>query len=159
MMISFLFLLFVVLPATELALLIEIGRRIGTVETLALIVVTGVIGASLARHQGIHVMRKIAVETSQGRMPGGELVEGLIILIAAALLVTPGILTDVFGLLCLIPFTRQVMKGVAVRWFERRIQSERSEMTIYFSEHVGPPPGPRPMRNITPEDEDSGRDS
>ncbi len=145
-------LLFIVLPASELALLLEVGKRIGTIETLALIVITGIVGAALARHQGLQVLQQVERETREGRMPGGALVDGVIILIAAALLVTPGVLTDAFGFLCLIPLTRRIMKATVVRWFERRIQSGDGGMKIYFSHGEGPETGPRRVRDITPDD-------
>jgi len=150
-------LLFIVLPATELALLIEIGRRIGTLETLGLIVITGVVGASLARHQGLQVLQQIESEAREGRMPGGALLDGLMILVAAALLVTPGVLTDTFGFLCLIPATRRVMKAAVVRWFERRIRSGRGVMMIYFNRGGGPPPA-HPNWEIRPDDKGPGHD-
>jgi len=101
-----LLLLFILLPAAELALLIEFGSRFGTLHTLILIVLTGIVGASLARSQGLGVMGEIQQEVAAGRLPTNSLVDGVIILVAAALLVTPGILTDAFGFLCLLPAFR-----------------------------------------------------
>ena len=120
-----LILLFVVLPAVELALLIQVGQRIGTLETLLLIVATGVVGASLAKAQGLRVLQALQAEAQAGRMPTSPLVDGPIILVAGALLVTPGVLTDVFGFLCLIPGTRSLMKTLLRRAFERAVASGR----------------------------------
>ena len=106
-----LLLLFIVLPAVELVLLIEIGRRLGSVETVALIVLTGIVGAALARSQGLQVLSRIQAEMAGGRLPADPLVDGLILLVAAALLVTPGVLTDAFGLLCLAPGFRRLLKA------------------------------------------------
>lgn len=128
-----LFLLFLVLPAVELALLIEIGSRIGTFETIALIVVTGTIGAALARQQGFHVLRQVQVETTAGRMPAGAIVDGVMILVAGALLITPGVLTDVFGFLCLIPFTRRVMKNLVRSWLERQVANGQMHVHVMQS--------------------------
>ncbi|MCZ6569932.1 MAG: FxsA family protein, partial [Deltaproteobacteria bacterium] len=97
-----LLLLFIVLPAVELGLLIEISQRIGTLETLALIVVTGIVGASMARSQGLSLLSRVREQISAGEMPTDSLLDGLMILIASALLVTPGVFTDAFGFLCLI---------------------------------------------------------
>ena len=146
---ALLFLLFVVLPAIELSLLIEIGSRIGTMETLALIVVTGMVGASLARYQGLQVLRNVEMETAQGRLPGAALVDGMIILVAAALLVTPGILTDVAGFLCLVPFTRQVFKSLLWRWFEDRVRKGGANMTVHFGGRGERPEGD--VYDVTPE--------
>ena len=89
-----LFLLFVVVPAVELMLLIEIGQIIGTLPTFGLIVATGLAGSALARTQGLSVWKKFQARLSEGRMPGDELIDGLIILVSGALLLTPGVLTD-----------------------------------------------------------------
>lgn len=125
------FLLFIVLPAIELALLIQIGQRIGTFETLMLIVITGVVGASLARHQGLRVLEQVQVEMQQGRLPGEALTDGVIILLAAALLITPGVVTDAVGFLCLIPLTRRIVKSLVWRWFEQKVRSGQAQMYVY----------------------------
>jgi UPF0716 protein FxsA len=130
-----LLLLFTLLPAIELALLIEVGRRIGTLPTLGLILLTGVIGATLARYQGIAVLRRMQEELADGRLPAGSLLDGVIILIAAALLVTPGILTDAVGFALLIPMTRVGIRELMRRWFERALREGRANVVISF----GPP--------------------
>ena len=125
-----LLLLFVVLPAVELALLIELGSRFGTLHTLTLIVLTGVIGASLARGQGLGVMRQIQAEVAEGRLPATSLVDAAIILVAAALLVTPGVLTDGFGFLCLIPAFRGVVKRILWRRLEDSVRRNRVHIDV-----------------------------
>ena len=114
-------LLFIVVPAVELALLIEVGTRIGALSTFALIVVTGMVGAALAKRAGLDVMARIRSQTQAGQLPTGALVDGAIILLAGALLVTPGIVTDVFGFACLVPGFRHLMKRGAIRYFERAV--------------------------------------
>lgn len=136
-----LLLLFVLLPAVELALLIELGSRFGTLHTLALIVVTGVVGAALARGQGLHVVRQIQGEVAEGRLPAGSLVDGVMILIAAALLVTPGILTDAFGFLCLVPAFRRAAKRVLLQRLEKAVAENRVHVSVDFADGLG---GPRP---------------
>lgn len=136
-----LLLLFVTVPAVELALLIEIGSRIGTLATLALIAATGVAGASLARLSGLQVLRRMQAELAEGRMPAGSLIDGVIILIAGALLVTPGILTDVVGFLCLIPGFRAIVKRTLWRRLERAVRERRVQVTIDasgFEQQAGP---------------------
>lgn len=122
---SRLMLLFILVPALELVLLIEIGSRIGTLSTLALILVTGVVGAQLAGRQGLDVLRRIQRETSEGRLPAVSLIDGAFILIAGALLVTPGILTDVAGLLCLVPAFRRSLGQALRRRFEQAVREGR----------------------------------
>jgi UPF0716 protein FxsA len=133
-----LLLLFVVLPAVELALLIELGGRIGTPATLGLIVVTGIVGASLARQQGLGVLRRLQEESEAGRLPAGSLVDGVLILVAAALLVTPGILTDAFGFLCLVPGFRSLVKRELRRRFERAVREQRLDVQVYADDGWGP---------------------
>jgi UPF0716 protein FxsA len=142
-----LLLLFIVLPAAELALLIEVGRRIGTAATLALIVLTGVAGATLARWQGLGVLRAIRTETAAGRLPAAELVDGLILLLASALLVTPGVLTDALGFLCLVPAFRSHLRAILRRRFERAVAEGR--VVVVHWQETGDPTGPR-VRDVTP---------
>jgi UPF0716 protein FxsA len=98
--------LFIVVPIVELFLLIQLGARIGPWPTIGLIMLTGFLGASLARQQGLSTMRKIQEEMRNGRQPTHELVEGMMILIGGVVLITPGILTDLFGFALLIPWFR-----------------------------------------------------
>ena len=135
--------LFVVVPAVELALLIEVGSRFGTLATLTLIVATGVVGAALARSQGLSALRRIQRDLAEERVPAGSLVDGAIILVAGALLMTPGILTDVFGFLCLLPGFRDLIKRVLWRRFESAVLEQRIRVSIYsdgFDRHSGPGP-------------------
>ena len=120
-----LILLFTLVPALELALLIEIGSRIGTAATIGLIVVTGVLGATLARQQGLQVLRRFQSELSSGGLPASSLLDGVIVLVAGALLVTPGIMTDVLGFLCLVPRFRGLIKAGLRRRFERALLEQR----------------------------------
>ncbi len=115
-------LLFIGVPLAELALLIEVGRRVGIVATIALVIVTGALGAALARHQGLGVLRDVRSQLSAGQVPASALVDGLIILIAAALLITPGILTDTVGFLCLVPAIRRGLKAVLWRRLQRAVR-------------------------------------
>lgn len=125
-----LLLLFVVVPAVELALLVEVGSRIGTLATLAIIIATGVLGAALARQQGLRTVGAIQDELAQGELPAGSLVDGVIILLAGALLITPGILTDAVGFLCLVPRLRNAAKRTLQRRFERAIREQRIHLTM-----------------------------
>ena len=123
-----LLLLFTLIPLLELAILIEIGRRIGTAETLVLILGTGALGAYLARRQGLGVLQRIREEIAAGRPPTHTVVDGVIILVAAALLITPGVLTDVLGFLCLVPATRRAIKSLLWRAFTRAIGRGRAQV-------------------------------
>jgi UPF0716 protein FxsA len=136
--------LFVILPAVELALLIQLGARIGTGATILIIMATGIIGASLARRQGLGVLRDLQRDTAEGRLPAGSLIDGVIILIAGALLVTPGVLTDLFGFACLVPAFRAFAKRIALGRLERAVQEGRVELHV----HTQDPWGPREEREV-----------
>lgn len=122
--------LFILLPLAELALLIQVGQWIGLVWTLAVVVVTGFFGAALARRQGLQAWLAIQRELREGRMPGGTLVDGLLILIGGIVLLTPGLLTDLFGFLLLIPGTRSALKLALRRRFERALQRGDASFTV-----------------------------
>jgi UPF0716 protein FxsA len=119
-----LLLLFVGVPAIELWLLIEIGSVIGGAETILLILVTGVLGASLARAQGLAVLERIRSETAAGRLPDRSLAEAALILAAGMLLITPGVITDAIGLLCLVPLTRRLFLIVLARLLARAARQQ-----------------------------------
>ena len=108
--------LFIALPLAEIVLLIEIGSRIGTLATLAILVLTAVLGASLAHREGLKVLWRIQEKMAQGIMPDEELIDGVLILAAGLVLLTPGLLTDAAGLLLLVPGSRLALK----RWLRNR---------------------------------------
>lgn len=112
-----LFLLFTIIPLVELYLLIKIGSYLGALNTVLLILITGILGALLARLEGLRTLHQITRNLSQGIVPAEELVDSVIIFIAGILLVTPGVLTDVLGLYFLVPYTRTMFK----RWLRRRL--------------------------------------
>ena len=101
-----LFLLFTLVPALELYLLIQLGSWLGAAETIALIVLTGLVGAALARSQGFAVLQRIQREAAQGFPSGDRIVEGVLIVVGGVLLVTPGVVTDLAGLLLIAPPSR-----------------------------------------------------
>ncbi len=101
-----LLLIFTVIPFIELSILLELAARTSALTTLALIIITGIVGAYFAKDQGRRVLTAIQAELNTGRMPAGELLHGLCVLIGGILLLTPGILTDLFGFSLLFPATR-----------------------------------------------------
>jgi UPF0716 protein FxsA len=116
-----LFLLFTVTPAVELYLLIEVGQRIGAASTVGIILLTGAIGAALARHQGLSVIQQLTDDLKTGLPPGDHLVEALLVLVGAVLLVTPGLLTDAFGFCVLVPLTRKALAPTVRRALMKRV--------------------------------------
>ena len=144
-----LLLLFIALPVVELFLLIEVGQRIGTLTTVVLIIGTGIVGASLARQQGLSTLARLRKDLREGRSPAEPLVDGALILVAAAVLVTPGVLTDLFGFLCLIPFCRRLLKHYLERRFASSLRSSADGESAVFDE-AADFSRPRPMKNVTP---------
>lgn len=102
-----LLLLMTIVPAVELWLLLQIGAAIGAFETFWLIILTGIVGAALAKREGIAVVRKIQDDVRNGLPPTERLVEGLLVLVGGVLLLTPGVVTDLTGLLMIFPLTRR----------------------------------------------------
>ncbi|AWB65728.1 membrane protein FxsA [Saccharobesus litoralis] len=102
-----LFILFAIMPIIEIALLLEVGEIIGGWTTLGIVILTAFIGAKLVREQGIQTLHSLRTQTASGQLPAQTLVEGLMLLIAGVLLVTPGFVTDAIGFLLTIPVTRK----------------------------------------------------
>ena len=144
-------LMFILIPAVELALLLEIGKRIGTLATLVLIVATGVLGAALARRQGLGVLRAARAEAAAGRLPAAALVDGVIILLAGAVLITPGVLTDVFGFLCLIPISRGWIKTLIGRWLMRASREGRIRVSVSVGVRGSRAGRPQSPRDVVPQ--------
>lgn len=115
--------LFTVVPIVELALLIPLGGWIGIWPTVGLVVATGILGAVLGKRQGIAAWRRIRHDLRQGKLPGDSLLDGLAVLIAGAFLVTPGVLTDVAGMVLLIPALRGPLKKYLKGRFKRSIET------------------------------------
>ena len=122
--------LFVVVPFVELYILIELGSRIGVAATLGIVIITGIVGAYLAKYEGLYVLRRIQMELASGSMPADALFDGVLVLIGGVLLLTPGILTDATGFLLLLPGSRGLFKMYIKRWIERKIQSGQMQMTF-----------------------------
>jgi UPF0716 protein FxsA len=126
-MLAKLLLIFITVPLAEILLFIEIGSRIGTIITLLVVALTAVLGASLAHREGLKTWWRIQEKFYGGLMPNEELLDGLLILIAGAVLLTPGFLTDAFGFLLLYPGTRQAVKRWLHRKFSQRFQIHSQE--------------------------------
>ena len=113
---------FILMPLLELAVLLRVHDTVGLTATLAIVIVTGVLGAALARFQGVMVVRAIRLDLSEGRMPAPRLMDGLMILVAGALLITPGLITDTLGFLLLVPAVRRAIRGRLRRRLEQKLR-------------------------------------
>jgi len=128
-MLGRLILLFTLVPLVELFLLIKIGTIIGALPTVLIVVGTGVLGAYLARQQGFQVWSRIQREMELGMFPAEDLLDGLLIFGAGVVLLTPGVITDVLGILILVPVTRHYIR----EWIKQRLQRMMDRGTINFN--------------------------
>ena len=116
---------FILMPLIELAVLLKVHDVVGLVNTLAIVIITGFVGAFLARAQGIMVLAQIKRDLAEGRMPAPRLMDGVMILIAGVLLITPGLITDAAGFLLLIPAVRTIIRA----WLKRKLEAKLRDGT------------------------------
>ena len=128
-MFFYLLLLFTLTPLVELTLLIRIGQHMGWGNTLALVIFTGIAGAWLARREGLRTFTRLQSELRAGQLPGNRMIDALLILVAGALLVTPGIITDAIGFLLLIPPARAGIRAYLKKRFSARIEMHHFDMS------------------------------
>jgi UPF0716 protein FxsA len=114
--------LFIGVPFAEIYVLLQVGHAIGVVNTLGLLILISVVGAWLAKREGLGVLRRMQRSIDAGRVPGTELVDGFLILLAGALMLTPGFLTDILAILLLLPPVRAVVRRELRRRVARRIE-------------------------------------
>ena len=131
-----LFLLFIIVPIIEIALLIQVSEVIGGFATIALIVVTAIIGAKLVKQQGVSAMRDAQLQMAQGQMPAEQLFTGICVIVAGVLLLTPGIVTDVFGFLLLTPAIRKRMAAAFASQAQVRMTQGGGFSAHYQSMHT-----------------------
>lgn len=112
--------LFIVVPIAELFVIIKVGEAIGVWPTLALLLADALLGSLLLRHQGRGAWQRFNAAIAERRFPGREVADGVMIVIGGTLLLTPGFITDVFGLVFLIPPTRAIVRRLGRAYFTRR---------------------------------------
>jgi len=120
-MLPLLVLLFVVVPIAELYVIIQVGEAIGVLPTIALLIVDSVLGSILMRSQGRAAWRRFNAAVAEGRMPHREVLDGVLVIFGGALLLTPGFLSDILGIVLLLPPTRALLRGVVGRRILPRI--------------------------------------
>ncbi len=137
-----LLLLFTLVPLIELALLIKLGQLTSVAMTIAIVILTGIIGAYLARREGFKAWRRLEKSMREGVSPADELIEALLILIAGAVLITPGLLTDLFGFGLLIPPVRKWFRNRLSRHFRNRIaiSTQHAQQQQYDYDIIDVPP-------------------
>jgi UPF0716 protein FxsA len=142
-------LVLVSLPVVELLLLVDIARHIGTLATIGLIAGTGIGGLLLARQQGMGMLARLRRDLAEGRSPGGPIVDGALILVAAVALVLPGVVTDLVGMLLLVPAGRRLVTRFVKQRFARAVRRGRAGVAISTPGGYDAAARP-PMKNVTP---------
>ena len=120
-MFAVLALLFVVLPFIELYVIVQVAHVMGVLPTLAILLLVSIGGAWLVKREGFSVIRRAQARMNEGRVPGRELVDGMLILFAGVLLLTPGFITDAVGILLLLPPVRAAVRFAALRYLSKRV--------------------------------------
>jgi len=118
-----LFLLFAILPIIEIALLVKVGGIIGGWNTIAIVIITAFVGSYLVRREGLHTLQTAQDKMQRNELPGNEIVQGLMLVIAGVLLVTPGFVTDILGMLFVLPGTRQHIASQVSKHMKTRVVS------------------------------------
>ena len=160
-----LFMLFTLTTLLELFLLLELAKVMGFASTLLVVILTGFLGAWLARLEGLRVLSKLRGDLQTGNMPADAALDGLCVLIAGALLITPGVLTDILGFSLLLAPLRAPLKVYAKIRFQKWIASQQVQVVTYPPSGFEPPPHqwrPRPgelrphetIIDVTPENND-----
>lgn len=111
----FFLLLFITIPIVEMWVLIEVGSQIGALSTIFLVFLTATIGLALLRQQGVNTLLRVNQRMEQGELPAGEILEGVMLAVGGALLLTPGFITDAIGFACLLPFSRKLLVALLLR--------------------------------------------
>ena len=117
---------FIILPVLELTVLFRVHESLGLGNTLAIVIFTGVAGAFLAKAQGILVMARLRRDLAEGRMPAPQLMDGMMILIAGVLLITPGLITDATGFLLLVPAVRAAIRV----WLRQKLEEKLRDGSV-----------------------------
>lgn len=113
------------LPLIELMFLLFMGKNIGVMNTVWVILLAGFIGVLLAKREGVQTLKRASEQMRNGQIPGPEILDGICILIGAVLLVIPGIFSDFLAFIFLIPFTRKLMKPIVIYWLNKLISKGR----------------------------------
>ncbi|XJZ26459.1 FxsA family protein [Bacillota bacterium Lsc_1132] len=121
----YLVLLIIFVPAADIGLLLFSGKTLGVFPTLFLIILTGVLGAYLAKKQGLETIRKAQEQLRSGQIPGDAVLDGICILVGGTLLLTPGFITDILGFLLLLPVTRRLFKRLMIFSFRKKIEQKK----------------------------------
>ena len=143
-------LLLTITPLVELLLLVRIAEMTSFSFTILLVIATGIVGGILTKIEGLRVLSKIQYELNTGRLPGDSLLDGAMVLVAGALLLTPGVITDCLGFGLLFPPTRNLLKKMLKKKFKKMVADGSMHVhsnVEYRPLHDEPPPGSPPLEN------------
>ena len=115
-------LLFLIVPIVEIYIIIQVGAAVGGWNAIALMILVSIVGAWMVRREGLSLIGRIQSQLNAGSLPTKELVDGLLVVMAGALMLTPGFLTDAFGLFCLFPPTRMIIRTVLIGRFANKVE-------------------------------------
>ena len=135
-MFFYLLIIFIILPIIEISIFIQVGGFVGTFNTILIIFLTAAVGVHFVRQQGFRTFQKIAIELQNQQIPVQGMFDGLVILIAGILLVTPGFLTDIIGFLGLIPQTRVFLLGIIKNLFLQRYSNTHKQYKKDMNETI-----------------------
>src|SRR3954452_11242815 len=135
----FLVLIFIVVPLAELYVIIQVGDLIGLGPTLVLLLLDAILGSMLLRHQGRAAWIRFNRALAENRLPHKEVFDGVLVIMGGALLLTPGFLTDILGLILLIPPTRAFVRAMSARFVRRRLSMGRAGAVWTFGTPRRPP--------------------
>ena len=134
--------LFVGVPIVEIWLILQVGHAIGGLNTVLLLIADSIIGSWLVRREGMKAWSRLREAINAGRMPTKELVDGALVVVGGALLITPGFLSDALGLLCVLPFTRPGVRSLLMRRAATRATRHGGVRVVDVKDHPeGKPPG------------------
>jgi len=149
-MFRFLFILFIVVPIIEIMVLMNVGAWLGAWPTIAIVIITAWLGAKNVKQQGVATLNSVQTKMAQGEMPSDEIVAGLLLLVAGVLLVTPGFVTDFFGLSLLIPNLRNMLiKSVQAHLVMNKNTAGFTYQSSVHTEQSNPFP-PDPFKQSSP---------
>ncbi|GGO82944.1 membrane protein [Marinobacterium nitratireducens] len=135
----FLFLLFIIIPIVEITVLINVGQLIGTWYTVGLVLLSAFIGVNMLRYQGLSTLARAQQRANAGEIPAREMVEGIVLAVGGALLITPGFVTDFIGFCCLIPVTRRLAANALIKRFTV-VAMSRQQMSGFADPDFQPGP-------------------
>jgi UPF0716 protein FxsA len=140
-----LFLAFLLLPVLEIYVIIQVGELIGGWQTAALLLAESLLGAWIMRREGKRAWRALRETFGRGTVPDRELAEAALVLVGGALLLTPGFVTDVFGFMFVLPFTRPVVRRSLTAYIARRVRLAEQRMSAMFPPGMSGPAAPEPQ--------------